>query len=386
MTTRRGFVRLIGGGGIAAATGILLAGCDGMPGSAVAPWAGPAPQETDPRRRAASFALLAPNPHNLQSWLIDLRQPDELRLHVDRARLLPATDPFGRQILIGQGTFLELLSIAAAADGYATDIDYFPDGVFAADALDARPVARVRFRRQPGIAVDPLHAQIVHRRSNKEPYENRPLDPGHAAALAAVHDARQARLDLVTAADRTARLRDITRDAMMIEMKTLRTLKESIDLTRIGADEIAASPDGIDLHGPMFWWLKRLGLMTPEKAMTPGTMAYQGGIDYALGWANATHAFGMLATPDNSRMSQVTAGRAYVRLNLKATELGVAMHPVSQVLQEYPEMAALQAEFRREAGLAGAETVQMLFRLGYAAPVDPSPRRRVDALLMTGSA
>ncbi len=381
--TRRGFIRVIGGAAIgAAALGGGLQSCDRMPAGAVAPWRGPAMQDGDPRRRALSWALLAPNPHNMQPWLVDLRQPDEILLHIDRTRLLPETDPFARQIVIGHGTFLELLVLAAGAEGYRCEIEYFPQGEAREGEVDDRPLARIRLNKAAAV-VDPLFAQIPHRRSAKEPYDQRPLQADHAQALQVAHRSAVAQLTLATEASQAAALRSITERAMMIELQTPRTLKESIDRLRIGADAIAAQPDGIELHGPFFWWLAALGLMTPEKAMTPGTVAYQGGIDYALGWARATPAFGWLITPTNDRISQIEAGRAYVRLNLKATELGVAMHPVSQVLQEYAEMAALQREFLAAVGAPSGGTVQMLFRLGYCEPVPPSPRRQLDALLMS---
>lgn len=381
--SRRGFIRVAGGGVIGAALiGGGLQGCDRMPDSAVAPWQGPAAKDGDPRRRALAWALLAPNPHNMQPWLVDLRQEGEILLYVDRTRLLPETDPFARQIVIGHGTFLELLVLAASADGYRCTIDYFPQGQPAAGEVDGRPLARIRLQRDH-VAGDPLFAQIPHRRSAKEPYQAQPLQAGHVQALQAAHHSATARLTITTDAALAASLRGITERAMLIELETPRTLKESIDRLRIGADAIAAQPDGIELHGPFFWWLSKLGLMTPEKAMTPGTMAYQGGIDYALGWARATPAFGWLTTAANDRVSQIEAGRAYVRLNLKATELGVAMHPVSQVLQEYPEMTALQREFLGMIGAAPGQTVQMLFRLGYCEATPPSPRRPLDALLMS---
>lgn len=380
--SRRGFIRVIGGGVVGAAlVGGGLQRCDRMPESAVAPWRGPG-GETDPRRRALAWALLAPNPHNMQPWLVDLRRESEILLHVDRARLLPETDPFARQIVIGHGTFIELLVLAAGAEGYRCAIDYFPQGQPAEGEVDDRPLARIRLQRD-NAANDPLFVQIPHRRSTKEPYRERLLEAGHAQALQGAHRSATAQLTLATDAALAAGLRSITERAMLIELQTPRTLKESIDRLRVGADAIATQPDGIELHGPFFWWLSKLGLMTPEKAMTPGTMAYQGGIDYALGWARATPAFGWLTTAANDRVSQIEAGRAYVRLNLKATELGVAMHPVSQVLQEYPEMTALQREFLGAIGAASGQTVQMLFRLGYSEPVPPSPRRSLDALLMS---
>ena len=76
-------------------------------------WQGPASDEVDVRRWVLAYAILAPHSHNLQSWLVDLRQPGEIALYCDLTRLLPETDPFSRQIMMSQGTFLELLDIAA---------------------------------------------------------------------------------------------------------------------------------------------------------------------------------------------------------------------------------------------------------------------------------
>jgi hypothetical protein len=52
----------------------------------------------------------------------------------------------------------------------------------------------------------------------------------------------------------------------------------------------------------------------------------------------------------------------------------LAIHPWSQALQEYQEMADLYAEARQALG-AGDQTVQMLVRIGYADPVAPAARR-----------
>jgi hypothetical protein len=54
---------------------------------------------------------------------------------------------------------------------------------------------------------------------------------------------------------------------------------------------------------------------------------------------------------------------------------------VSQLLQEYPEMAPLGRRFRAATGTIAPATVQMLFRLGYAERPGPSPRRPVTAII-----
>ena len=166
-----------------------------------------------------------------------------------------------------------------------------------------------------------------------------------------------------------------------MEMNTHRTHKESIDVARIGAAEIAAHRDGISLKGPMIWALRQAGQMTPAKAMTPGTLAWNGGRDYVMAGYASARAFGWIASADNARSTQIATGRAFVRLQLSATALGVALQPHSQTLQEYPEMASLRAAMHRQTGIAEGATLQMFFRLGYAADPGPSPRRALNSFV-----
>jgi hypothetical protein len=57
------------------------------------------------------------------------------------------------------------------------------------------------------------------------------------------------------------------------------------------------------------------------------------------------------------------------------------MHPLSQALQEFPQMLPLLAEHKRAVGAAESETVQMFFRLGRAPAAEPAPRRPLDAII-----
>ena len=119
MATRRSMLKLVGGGVVLAAVGAGgFVAANGPSRSARAPWR-EAGQETEFRRRALSYAILAPNPHNRQPWLVRLDGDDALTLYCDLDRRLPATDPYDRQIVIGHGAFLELLALAAAEDGRA---------------------------------------------------------------------------------------------------------------------------------------------------------------------------------------------------------------------------------------------------------------------------
>ncbi len=377
--SRRQTLAIVGGGTILAATATLGVIATREPRTATLPWAA-AGQGEDPRRRALSFALLAPNPHNRQPWLVDLREDGVVTLLVDTARLLPHTDPFSRQITIGLGCFLELMRMAASHDGQRVTITPFPEGEDPA-ALDARPVARAVFTPDASVEPDPLFAHVLDRRSNKEPY-----DTGRALAgdiLARLDVARHGRFGGTIEPAEVADLRGLTREALMIEIETPHTYRESVDLFRIGHAEVDADPDGIDFSGPMFELMSATGLFTREVALDPSSQAYRAGIDAVL--ANADTAMGhvWLVTDANSRADQIASGADWLRVNLAATAAGVAFQPLSQALQEYPEMAALHA--RVHARLApGGGTVQMLARIGHGPAVDPSPRWPLEAKIVHG--
>src|SRR5574343_310653 len=96
------------------------------------------PAQGDVRSWLVSAAVLATHSHNLQSWVVDLREPGHLDLYCDRQRLLPETDPLNRQIMMSHGTFLELLDMAAREAGLRAEVALFPQGVFAGEVPDHR--------------------------------------------------------------------------------------------------------------------------------------------------------------------------------------------------------------------------------------------------------
>ncbi len=375
--SRRRTLALLGGGVILAATTSLGAVATRQPRTAGLPWS-LAGQGEDPRHRALSYALLAPNPHNRQPWLVDLRREGEVTLYVDTSKLLPHTDPFNRQITIGLGCFLELMRMAASHEGQRVTITAFPEG-HNDRALDARPVARAIFTPDPAVVPDPLFAHVLDRRSHKEPFDTaRPLPSDTLDKLAV---ATQGRFGGTIDAEEVAAWRAFTREALRIEIETPHTYKESVDLFRIGRAEVDANPDGIDFTGPLFEVLGATGLMTRKSVLDPSSQAYQAGLDAV--YANTDTAMGhvWLVTSGNSRADQITTGADWLRINLAATGAGVAFQPLSQALQEYPEMAAMYADLHGRLAPGGG-TVQMLARIGHGPEVAPSPRWPLEAKIL----
>lgn len=386
MPTRR-FVLATGAAGVA----IIGAGAFRLLHSDLSkarqPWREAGESFGDPRLDALAYAVLAPNPHNRQPWLVRLDGEDALTLFCDLGRLLPETDPPNRQIVIGLGAFLELLRQAALESGYRLEMSPFPEGE-PYPVLDERPVATVKFIPDTDAPADPLFGFALDRRTVRLPFDQtRAVSAETLNSLDAALRPGDGEFEWVNDAANAEALKDICREGWLIEAGTKRTYYESTMLMRIGEHAINDNPDGIALSGPAMEAMRATGILTRDKLEDQSSRAYQASLDFYNGLIDTAMAFGWLSTPSNSRTDQLNAGAGWMRLHLAATREGLAMHPLSQVLQEFPEMAEKFEEIHDFTGVRMPQDradgrLQGLFRFGYAKFPPPSPRWPLESRLI----
>jgi hypothetical protein len=376
--TRRRFLFAAGGAALALTGSGALFAVSRTPSRALQPWRDTETPVADPRLDAFRYAILAPNPHNRQPWLIELVGSDEAIIRCDLNRRLPETDPFDRQTTIGFGCFLELARIAATSRGLRMTITAFPEGApESPNRLDHRPIAKVSFVRDVATTVDPYFKAITTRRSSKVPFDvSRPI------AAQTLDVVRQGDVGASVEPGLVEKLRKVTWDAWMIEAQTPRTFKESVDLMRIGRSEIEANPDGIAIGGAMIEALALTGQFSRASLADPRSSAFKSGIDKYRPIMATAAGYAWVVTAGNSRRDQLGAGRRYVRMNLAANAAGVSVHPVSQALQEFPEMRSSFDAVRSHLAVPEGSTLQMLSRLGYAATQPPSPRWPLNSRIL----
>ena len=227
--------------------------------------------------------------------------------------------------------------MAAAEEGYLVSIDESPQG-FDKNHLDKRPVASMTFVKGASVQKDPLFSYVLSHRSLKEPFDLSRNVPNNV--LSDLEHAAQKGVSIATTNDagNVAKLRDLTHNFFFIETATPRIYTESVDLFRIGKSEINANPDGIDFSGPLFDSLSVAGLCSRELALNTQSSPYQQGVEAVMSNIDTAMGYVWLITKSNTRVEQLNAGRDWLRVNLTTTSLGVAVHPISQALQEYPEM------------------------------------------------
>ncbi len=383
---RRDFITLLGLGAGATALSSTLTGCGSLETQLDYGWSGPSPDESDIRLAVLAYAMLCPNPHNKQPWLIEFTSPNSMDLYVDPTRLLPATDPLYRQIHIGQGTFLETLAIAATSFGYRADIQYFPQGMYSNTQLQDKPVASIHLIEDKQVQTDPLFAHLLTRQSNKREYSNEALSKQHTLSLQTFHAENSvSSFTLVDSNKAKQKMEQVLTQAMEIEVGNKARDEETIKMFRFNQQEINQYRDGFGVAQAGVTGFKKILIeniiLSRESVEKDPTAFGEQAVEMTQKTAASTKTFGMMTTQGNSRLDQVKVGREYYRMNLKTTALGLAQHPMSQVLQEYDDMLALQEDFKAFFNIKKTDTVQMLFRIGKAEATPHGPRRTVQSLL-----
>lgn len=373
MVSRRKF--LAGAAGTAVTAGIV-AGCSEDVSAALEPWSA-SPAERDARLRAVAWARLAPSSHNLQPWRVWLDGADGLYLLADPERCHVATDPDLRQVTISQGTFLELLTIAAAADGRRAEITPFPDGPYQTQAEMAdRPVAHVRLIEDAATLPPPVFLGVRDRRTTRGAFTGQAVTTAERNALEGAAQAIPGvGVGFVDRGSAMERLRGLIIEAMRTELHDPAACAELATIMRLTPDEVLLRRDGL---APLPFLLGRVVrfLYGDQAFADPASLLTRTGFHSMAKQAETATAFLWLVTAGNTREDQLRAGRAYLRLDLEAVRQEVKLQPLSQPLQEYAAMQDLHREVGALLARPG-DTVQMLVRLGHAEAEPPSARRAV---------
>ena len=165
---RRTFIRLLAG---AAAAPLAACSAD-YPDEAVAAWRGP-DGAADLRRWALGHAILAPNSHNRQPWLVDLREPNAIVLQSIASACCPRPIRGSARSSSARAPSSRRWCWRCAQRGARAERRRsFPKASSRRVRVDDRPVARITWtvggqRR----GADPLFEQLLRRHTAKVDYD-----------------------------------------------------------------------------------------------------------------------------------------------------------------------------------------------------------------------
>lgn len=338
-----------------------------------------------PILKAISAGITAPNPHNVQPWKIKIINSTEMLLFVDEKRILPRTDPPARQIHIGQGTFLELVKIGAAKCMHQAKIDLFPQGEYKMEDIGKKPVAKVTLLPNPNIQ-SVLYASISKRATDRSEYFGEFLTLAETDKLASLGHSESSELKFILGEKDILPYCEIFQKAMEIESYNRHLNDESRIWFRFSDQEIQSKRDGIALPDQGVTGVTRFMAETFFMSSDPEKFHNKSGLELFLSRyrkkIESTKGIVYWKTKQNQPKDWVLVGMDYARFHLGATTLGYKMHPLSQVLQEYPEMDELRKDFQKRIGESGKEKIQMIARIGRGDYTYFTPRRELKSFFI----
>ncbi|GFZ29940.1 hypothetical protein CSC2_04660 [Clostridium zeae] len=335
----------------------------------------------DKRIKLISNGILAASGHNMQPWIIKLDpNKDIFYLYANSDLLTKEVDPFARQTMITQGTFLEYIVVSGEHFGYKVNIDFFPKGQYdeqnLASSMKEKPVAKVSISEDKN-EDSKLYDFMFLPDTNRESYEKASLTKEQLDTLLNLSNED---VKIKTFDDKNS-LKQLGAYAMKgaeIEANIHRMNEESAKVFRVNEYEKNKYRYGYSFEGQNITGLKKY-LMQGLITLIPSINSEKASSDIYINSTKTavenTPAYGMVITKNNSRIEQVKSGMVYSSLVLNGHALGIAMQPLSQVLEEYTEMKEQYENFHKDYADKG-DTIQMFFRVGKPTKEVPVSMRR----------
>ncbi len=341
---------------------------------------------SDPILKAINTGITAPNPHNTQAWKFRILNSTEMLLYVDEKRILPATDPPARQIHIGQGTFLEHLKIGAKQIGYDSQIQILPEGDYTLGEIGKKPVAQIKLVQSP-VSGHILFNSLNSRATNRSIYSGNFITEQELKNIMEIGKTESCNLSFIITEKEMKPFKEIFYQAMKIEMTTFRTNDESRIWFRFSDEEIYSLRDGISLPGNGVTGLKRWIAETFFISSDPDKFHDKSGTEAGLSMfqrvVDSTKGFVFFRTETNTKKDWILAGMDYARFHLATTHAALQLSPLSQILQEFPEMEKLKNRFEELTLTKSPAKIQMIARLGRSNYRFFAPRRSLKDMIVT---
>jgi hypothetical protein len=366
---RRAFLKGTMATGVLAAAGVpLLSSCSGVKRSDL-----PSSEETakgidEESARILWFASLAPSGHNSQPWFVKVAGKGEWIIGGDSKRTLPAVDPDNRELLLSIGAFAENLSLAASAAGYDAAME-----VIAKSHRDEEVLGISLKKTTPGKY--PLE-RLASRRTVKNGFLSREIGKEDVKVLSEPHGGKLFYYPRGT--DHARCIQEGTVESYRVQTYRDDAQKELANWIRFSNEDARKHRDGLttegmEITGLSGWFVRQF----MDQRDVIGERFRKQGVDIATKWAAEGAGWMIITSSGSSVADLIETGRRFERTALLARERSIALHPMTQVLEE--------EKGRREIASNHGEDVipQFVLRVGYLDkyPTPVSLRRTVGSFV-----
>ena len=315
------------------------------------------------------LASLAPSGHNTQPWFVQYLAPFHWIIGNDKTKWLPAVDPTQRETMLSIGTFIQNLEYAADFFGYICNWNLL------AETNQDDSVIEVKLNKKATNTPFDV-SKIKNRRTVRSSYLNDLLKKEDSDYL------------VNSEADFTHYLPNNSRESQFINEQTIEANRlqtyrdpaqqELADWIRFSSADAAKYRDGLTTAGMEIEGIS--GFVVRNfygKADVMKANFRETSVDKVRKEVSESAGWILITSKDNSVETLLETGRRMQRLFLKVREKGIAIHPMTQILEEQSTRETLNQS------IGITENIQFILRAGYLKNYPPpvSLRRPVEWFL-----
>ena len=320
-------------------------------------------------REILYLASLAPSGHNTQPWFVRYLEPYHWIIGNDRSKWLPAVDPTQRETILSIGAFIQNLEYAASSFGYACDWKLL------ATTNQDDLVMEVKLSKKASINKFDI-TKITRRRTVRSDFLNDLLKQEDITYLVDsepefIHylpnTSKESKFidEQTIVANRLQSYRDPAQQELA---NWIRFSNKDVEKYRDGLTTASMEIEGIsgwvvrNFYGKDNVMKKDFRELSIEKV--------QKQVSESAGWI-------LITSKDNSVEVLLETGRRMQRLFLKVREKSIAIHPMTQILEE----SLINQKINQSISIS--DNVQFILRTGYLKkyPEAVTLRRSIDSFI-----
>jgi Nitroreductase family len=297
------------------------------------------------------LASLAPSGHNTQPWFVKYLEPYHWIIGNDKSKWLPAVDPTQRETILSIGAFIQNLEFAANHAGYLCQFH-----LLAATNQDEN-MLEVRLQKTTAVSNYDI-SKIKNRRTVRSGYLNDELKKEDISYL--MENENEFFYFLPNSSKEYNWLNEQTIQANRLQAYRDNAQKELSEWIRFSSSAAKKHCDGLttagmELDGIPAWVLRNFyeqkDVMT-NKFREQGIDKIKKQVSQSAGWF-------IITSKDNSVEKLLETGKRFQRMFLKVREKNIAIHPMTQILEE----AETKKQVNTSIGIS--DEIQFILRTGY---------------------
>jgi hypothetical protein len=315
------------------------------------------------------LSSLAPSGHNTQPWFVKYLAPFHWIICNDRSKWLPAVDPTQRETILSIGAFIQNMEYAASYYGYCCEWK-----TLAKVNQDEQVIEVVLSKLKDIPRFDII--KIKERRTVRSNFLNDAFKDEDLHSLTNGEEAYFHYFPRETSAFTWLNEQTIAAN----QQQTYRNAAEQElgDWIRFSSKEAlqhgdGLTPAGMEMNGVTSWIVRNFyskSSVMSKSFREQGLAQVKTQVSQSAGWL-------LISSKDHTVDSLLETGKRLQRLLLKIRDKGIAIHPMTQVLEEAPFSTKINEAIKITA------SVQFILRCGYIEryPDPVSIRRPVNSFV-----